>query len=294
MTTPFSRVSATSSEDTAMANMTTINAATAATSCTCCGGPLERVRYFPRQLIAAEDMRAEQHYLRERMKRHNLFLHGWGVVCGCTVVPDPNNTPWGVLVCPGYVVGPQGDEIVISSPVSFDLQLGAQNQDPCTPAWPCPPQPVAGANNQQQVGYLAIRYAECVSRPVRVHPAGCGCDQLDCEYSRIRDSFELKLLWAIPTSHTDAKTWQSAWEGKLSQNRDGIRELGVPVPPCMPCAEDAWVVLATITIPTSPGQTPGAAPTPANIEPKDISTKDCRVLLSTDAIQVMTQYYASL
>jgi hypothetical protein len=268
-----------------MGNMTTINAGTTATTCTCCSGPLERVRYFPRQLIAAEDMRAEQHYLRERMKRHNLFLHGWGVVCGCNVVPDPNNAPWGVLVCPGYVVGPQGDEILVPTATSFHLQLGAQNQDPCTPAWPCPPQPVGATTSQQQIGYLAIRYTECVTRPVRVHPAGCGCDQLDCEYSRIRDSFELKLLWAIPTSHTEALAWDRSWRATLSKNRDQIRELGPPVPPCMPCVEDPWVVLAAITIPTTQGQTPGAGPTPSPIQTDDINTNARRVLLSTNAMQ---------
>lgn len=268
-----------------MANMTTINAETTATTCACCGGALERVRYFPRQLIAAEDMHAEQHYFRERMKRHNLFLHGWGVVCGCNVVPDPNNTPWGVLVCPGYVVGPQGDEILVPTPVSFDLQLGAQNQAPCAPAWPCPPQPVAATNYQQQVGYLAIRYTECVARPVRVHPAGCGCDQLDCEYSRIRDSFDLKLLWAIPTSHTDAENWAKSWLATLLKDREQIREQGPPTPSCMPCADDPWVLLAAITVPTT--QTPGSGPTPSPIQSGDINTNVRRVLLSTDAIQAL-------
>ena len=33
--------------------------------CACCDEPLERVRYFPRQLLTADDMRAEQAYTRE-------------------------------------------------------------------------------------------------------------------------------------------------------------------------------------------------------------------------------------
>ena len=28
---------------------------------------------------------AEQDYYREKMRRHNRYLHGWGVVCGCSV-----------------------------------------------------------------------------------------------------------------------------------------------------------------------------------------------------------------
>lgn len=261
----------------------------APTHCSC-GAPLERVRYFPRQLITADDMRAEQHYFREKQKRHNLFLHGWGVVCGCRVVAAPlDGQPWLVQVCPGYVVGPQGDEILIPDPVSFDLQLGVQNPDPCTVTWPCPPMPVA-KDNQQQIAYLAVRYTECVTRPVRVHPAGCGCDQMDCEYSRIRDSFELKLLWALPASHTAAVQWDNTWRDTLAKNRDLIREEGLPVPACPACVDDPWVVLATIRIPTVQNQGAASKAVPAPITAGDISTHDRRVLLSTNAIQVMTEF----
>jgi hypothetical protein len=269
--------------------MMTAAAASDAAIC-CCGAPLERVRYFPRQLITAVDMRAEQDYFRERLKRHNLFLHGWGIVCGCKVVPAPTATqPWLLQVCPGYAVGPQGDEILIPNPISFDLQLGAQNDDPCAVRFPCPPQPTVGVDNQQQTAWLAIRYTECLSRPVRVHPAGCGCDLLDCEYSRIRDSFELKLLWALPAGHKAAKAWDAAWQATVAEQRQVVREFGLPIPPCMPCAEDPWVVLARITIPTV---TPSGAtkPQPAPIAAADISTRDCRVLLSTEAVQVMSEY----
>jgi hypothetical protein len=269
---------------------------TTATTQTCsCDGPLERVRYFPRQLITADDMRAEQHYFRERLRRHNLFLHGWGVVCGCRVVPAPaNGQPWLVTVCPGYVVGPQGDEIVIPDPVNFDLQLGTQNQDPCKVTWPCPPEPVAGTDNQQRVAWLCVRYTECVSRPVRVHPAGCGCDQLDCEYSRIRDSFELKLLWALPASHTVAKEWDNVWRDMLAKGRETIREQGLPVPVCPPCAEGPWVVLARITIPIGDNQNATGQPGMVPITAANISTIDRRVLLSTNALEVMTEFLGGI
>ena len=78
-------------------------------ACTTCelDSGLERVRYFSRQLIGAEDMTAEQRYFRERLRRHNRFAHGWGVVCGCDVKPAPlPKKPWRVRVCPGYVLGP--------------------------------------------------------------------------------------------------------------------------------------------------------------------------------------------
>jgi len=262
-------------------------------TCAACGAPLERVRYFPRQLITADDMRTEQHYVLERLKRHNRFLHGFGVVCGCQVVAAPTDaSPWLVQICPGYAVAPPGDEIFSPDPVTFDLQTGVQAPDPCTVAWPCPPVPVGAANAQQLVGYLCIAHAECVTRPVRVHPAGCGCDQLDCEYSRIRDAYQLKLLWTLPPSHTAAKAWDSAWAATLTKSREVLRQGGLPVPPCMACSDDGWVVLATIAIPPTQGIGTQATKTP--IASANISFLDRRVLLSTGALQVMTETFAGV
>jgi hypothetical protein len=255
-------------------------------TCSACDTPLERLRYFPRQLITADDMRTEQHYLRERMKRHNRFLHGFGVVCGCEVIaPTATSPPWQLTVCPGYAVSPQGDEILIPQPVTFDLQTGVQNPDSCTPPCPCPPQPVCQPPIQQSIGYLCVRYTECVTRPVRVHPAGCGCDQLDCEYSRIRDSYELKLLWALPAAYPAAQTWESNWRTTVAEQRQLIRENGLPAPPCMPCSDDPWVLLATITIPAS---------AKTSIVKGDIKTNHRRVLLGTEALQIMTEVFANV
>jgi hypothetical protein len=256
-------------------------------TCALCGTALERVRYFPRQLITADDMRAEQEYFLNKLRRHNRFLHGWGVVCGCTVVPLPTDEkPWQVEVCPGYVVAPQGDEILIKDCVPFDPQLGMQPCDPCTVTWPCPPLPVPSRDNEQTIAYLAVRYVECASRPVRVHPSGCGCAELDCEYSRIRESFELKLLWSLPTSHSEAKKADAAWAAAAKAGQHA--EAGLPVPPCPACFDDPWVILATLRIPTVPQNTTAGVAKPP-ITTQDISFRDRRVLYSTTALQVMIE-----
>jgi hypothetical protein len=46
---------------------------------------LERVNFFDRQLLTANDMIADRDYFLQKLRRHNRFLHGWGVVCGLTV-----------------------------------------------------------------------------------------------------------------------------------------------------------------------------------------------------------------
>src|SRR5262245_3269703 len=102
----------------------------------CCSSAIhssiERVRYFPRQLLTADDMCAEQEYLLEKLRRHNRFLHGWGVVCGLEVVkPGEQDPKWQVTICPGYALTPQGDEILITDKIKFELRTKLQSPEPC-------------------------------------------------------------------------------------------------------------------------------------------------------------------
>jgi hypothetical protein len=240
---------------------------------------MERVRYFPRQLLTADDMRAEQDYVRDKARRHNRYLHGWGVTCGCTVEAVAGAKSPTVRVCPGYVVGPQGDEIQIDQCIEVDLKTGPQEQ-PCSVRWPCPPLgDVPSTQEGRSTVYIAVRYAECFARPVRVHPAGCGCDETGCEYSRVRDSYEIKVLWQLPATHVAAKADDEAWCNMLKQTPIELlqRQHTYPVPPCPECPSDPWVVLATVSFLNNPG----SASNPINI-----SYNDRRVLLSTQRLQV--------
>jgi hypothetical protein len=201
-------------------------------------GALERVNYFPRQLLTADDMVADQDYFRAKLRRHNRFLHGWGVVCGLEVSPSPGaNLPWQVQIGSGYALGPYGDEIFLSQPVLLDLAKcgpGAET-DPCDPG-------ALLKDGQASTGatlFIAIRYEECFARPVRVMPGGCGCDDTSCEPSRIRDSFQIECLDGLPPSHQ---------QGGTSSICDLIT--GRALSPCLPCPTDPWVVLARVTLPS--------------------------------------------
>jgi hypothetical protein len=48
-----------------------------------------RLRYFYGQMLSAQDFQIEQDYFREKLKLHNRCLHGYGVVCGLEVRPEP-------------------------------------------------------------------------------------------------------------------------------------------------------------------------------------------------------------
>lgn len=96
---------------------------------------LIRPNYFDRQQLTAADLNAEQQYFRERLRRHNRFLHGWGVVSGAAVTSA--NTPGVLQVSEGYLVTPHGDEIYIPAGTQVDVSgelntcLGAA-ADPCS------------------------------------------------------------------------------------------------------------------------------------------------------------------
>ena len=191
----------------------------------------ERLRYFSRQLLTADDMRTEQEYFREKQRRHNRLLHGAGTVCGLEVMADPEAGPMAVKICPGYALGPLGDEIYAAEPVSLDLvQCARPAPAPCTPA-EAQPAMTAGSFDV----YVQIRYVELLTRPTRTLPAGCGCDETACEYSRIRDGFEVRCVRNLSAGSTEHSLCE-------------IEKKGPKPPPCLPCPDDPWLVLAKVQL----------------------------------------------
>ncbi len=93
---------------------------------------LRRVRYFDGRLLTARDFETEQHYFREKSRRHNLFLHGAGIACGLTVSLESGD----VRVEPGYALDGYGREVSVPEPAKLRL-------------------PVSG-----DLVYLCVQYAE--------------------------------------------------------------------------------------------------------------------------------------
>lgn len=231
-------------------------------------GTLERPRYYPRQLMTPDDLNLEADYFRDKLRRHNMFLHGWGVVCGalvCTVPARKRGTardeylrqrselkreaenyvnsgatePWLVRIEPGYILGPFGDEIVIDQPVEVSLQgngtsvCGSDSSDDDMDPW------CAEVYEARRSGplYIAVKYRECLVRPVASAPGGCDCAEEPCEYSRFRDGYEIGFLDCCPDSHV-----RPAVEGdRLEREKNGN-------PSCAACPDDPWVVLAKVEV----------------------------------------------
>lgn len=196
----------------------------------------EHTRFYSRQLITADDLTQDQIYYRAKRRAHNRLLHGWGIVCGLEVKVNPiSGAPVNITICPGYALSPQGDEIYVPKDVQFDLARCLAGQDaPCHhPCAPVTPRAVDSAGEL----YVAIKYVECLSHPVRVSPIGCGCDETACEYSRVRDGFEITCLESLPDSHGEAFQISDT----LCRSVNDTRVVGCPMCPTSP-----WIVLARV------------------------------------------------
>jgi hypothetical protein len=198
---------------------------------------LERTRFYPRQIVTPDDLTQDQLYVKDKLRRHNRLLHGWGLVCGlvverCARSDDDGDDPCKVRVTSGYALDPYGNEIVVATREVLDLckedMLGMvaclPNDDPwCRPV----------ETSRTGTFYLAVRYRERAVKPVHA-PTGCSCKDAACENSRYRDEYEFALLSELP-EHYETPC------GELTTPCDGVDE-------CPPCPETGWVLLATVTM----------------------------------------------
>ena len=202
---------------------------------------LERVRFFPRQLVAPTDLTQDQEYFRSKARRHNRLLHGWGVVAGAGLDKSTDKTE--LVIALGYILGPYGDEIVVDSPVNVPVCTEDVTGVAATCLGGMDPWcgDVRVDRNPDQPLYLAVKYVECQVRPVRAYQGACGCTESDCEYSRIRDGFAAKLLTSLPSSY-------DPMPDPTRDNTDcpdDAKDCGRPL---VACPTDPWVILADVKL----------------------------------------------
>jgi IPT/TIG domain len=217
----------------------------------------ELPRYYPRQLITPDDLTLEQNYFRDRMRRHNRLLHGWGVVCGALVCPVPSPpgsdwtgpfVPWQVQVQKGYMLGPYGDEIILDCSRTVDLRtagVSGVTGEPCVDMvdpW-CsqvftPP--------EKSTLFIAVKYKQCMTRPVRVQPAGCGCSDASCEYSRWHDGYEIGVLQDCPPCNDSTSKLTAGYNAQGVPDFESLTQGGIP--DCPDCHCGPWVGLAAVKV----------------------------------------------
>ena len=106
---------------------------------------LKRPRYFAGRILDAATLTAEQDYFREKLRRHNRALIGWGIVSGLAVRVVEAVAAGGprVVVDPGYAIDVNGEEISVPLPVTLAPPAMRDAAYVTLRYWenPCPPVP---------------------------------------------------------------------------------------------------------------------------------------------------------
>jgi hypothetical protein len=179
-------------------------------------GALARPDWRPGEELTASELGLEQRYFVQRLRRHLRLAHGWGVVCGLKVAPAGG---WDLYVCPGYGIGPCGDEIFVERPFRFSLRDYLWTQpagQPAGRAW------IAIEASADPVAYEPAPAIEC----------DCGCGDDPEKTSRMADGFRMVVFWTPPT---------------VSRGQFDI--CSGTTPPCPPCPEVCALPLASIALP---------------------------------------------
>jgi hypothetical protein len=186
-------------------------------------GALARPDWRPGGEFTAGELRLDQQYRVQRLRRHLRFVHGSGIVCGLNVVSaaDAAN-PWSLFLCPGYGIGPCGDEIVVARRFPFDLR---------DYLWTLPLDPVI-----RQV-WIAVEADEIPNALELVSPCGCGCGEPRYLPSRLADSFRIALYWTTPVI-----------------NRGVFDFCSGATPPCPACPDACGLIVARVVLPPSRNQ----------------------------------------
>ena len=78
---------------------------------------ITRVRYFTGQVLSVADCETEQRYFIDRLRRHNRWLHGWGVVGGLQISVGQEQ----IVVAPGLAIDCLGNEMEVEQPTRWPL-----------------------------------------------------------------------------------------------------------------------------------------------------------------------------
>lgn len=134
-----------------------------------------RPRYFEGRLLGADDFRAEQSYVREKMWLHNRMLHGYGIVAGLDVTAQEQaNGDEQVVIAPGYALDGYGRELIVREPLEvavghdrrdFIVLLKYLEQDDPSSAIPVPGAEPQAAQTRETVQVLFESPAERLTAP---------------------------------------------------------------------------------------------------------------------------------
>ena len=131
---------------------------------------LQRPKYNNGQVLTANDLADEQQYFIEKFKRHNRYLHGWGIISGLTILIRNKE----ILVEPGYAIDCAGNEIVLNERLKCDLPAGKIEF------------------------WVSIRYDEKRINPIQSGTVSDASSDQAKLFNRIQEDFQIELKFEDP------------------------------------------------------------------------------------------------
>jgi hypothetical protein len=98
-----------------------------------------RPNFFNGRILTAADFAQEQQYLRDKSKRHNRTLHGFGIISGLKV----NARAGQIKIAPGVALDCEGNELIVNCEQSIAVP--------------------AAKENGNSISYLQLRFVENVA-----------------------------------------------------------------------------------------------------------------------------------
>lgn len=149
-----------------------------------------RPRFFFGQRLGVVDLCDWLWYHGGKQRFHNLQGHGVGVLCGLQaeryLTPEHDRTTV-LRVKRGAALDGCGREIVVGVDQCIDVAAWyLQNRE-------CPAVVEWRASEDRRL-CIGLRYLECPSDPAPAPRDPCGCEAGGCDYSRVREGFELRLF----------------------------------------------------------------------------------------------------
>ncbi len=195
-------------------------------TCLTCDIPVFcRNHYYRGKLLTERDFSDEQRYAIDKMRLHNLALHGWGVVCGLVVKPHLYCPELRLVVEPGFAIDDCGHEIRLvtedwvelpqprKKPAEGESATTSQKEnghrqsegyrsdphqrvssEPCDgdEEVPLPDNPCDNTPMPHDL-YLCIRYAECETEFSPAPFDDCSCSDSSQRPNRVCEGYKLEL-----------------------------------------------------------------------------------------------------
>jgi hypothetical protein len=149
--------------------------------CTTECATLTRPHFFAGQLLDAATLQAEQDYHREKLRRHNRMLHGFGIVSGLGVHVEPTSDPGGgrIIVDPGYAIDGRGEEIAVCTGAALALPSVGNEAFVTLRFWEHP-RPLDSPSASGEPGVTAVEEACVIGFAQAVSPPTVALARLIC------------------------------------------------------------------------------------------------------------------